>query len=206
ENIWSEIVVPTINMFGAFFYTQIPTILVGAILMQFACSTAPAPVMPAGMPEPNLAGQVAGMAAGAGGGELELALWAQAILTMTTLGGMFFLPMVLLILSFDAIGLLLRPDLIVRAIGAIWKPYLLGWLCLLAGVAVFWLAMKLVPEPEAGEPGGLVGLRLLVQIPVLTLDLAVFLYAMRVIGLLYLHFQHLLPWTLEKKTKHPLEE
>jgi len=31
-------------------------------------------------------------------------------------------------------------------------------------------------------------------------------YAMRVVGLLYRHYEHLLPWQLDPEKKHPLEE
>jgi len=129
----------------------------------------------------------------------------RAVVGALGLAGMFLWPMVALVLTYDRIGLLLRPDLIVRSIAGIIGPYLLGWGCLLVGVGVFGLAARLTPKAAEFEefirPRGL-----LTQAGLSALDLTVFLYALRVIGLLGRHYRQRFAWEIERRPRHPLEE
>ena len=200
ENFWSEIVVPTLNFICAVMYCQLPAIVCGIILQVL--------LPPREVTESTLSGAADPNAIVDLGGETIL-VWhpaAEVILTVLMIAGMFFLPMVILILAFDRIQLLLRPDIIWEAIRRILKPYLLGWISILIGGGILWLTSSLMPEQDAkeylrGNYGHIAAIAVL-----LIADLLVFIYAMRVVGLLYRHYEHLLPWRLEPEKKHPLEE
>jgi hypothetical protein len=200
ENFWSDIVVPTVNFICAIMYCQIPAI-VGAIILNLIAPPQEVPASsPTGVMDPN--------AVIISNGETIL-VWhpaADGILTALSIVGMFFLPMVILILAFDKIKLLLRPDMILQAIRTILKPYLLGWICILIGGGIFYLASLFFPEPQAEQYYFGNTWHIAAVIPLLIIDTLVFIYAMRVVGLLYRHYSHMLPWKLEPEKKHPLEE
>lgn len=200
ENFWAEIIVPAINFICAVLYCQIPAILGGIILQGIVPPTESTECTLNGIADPNAVGVLAGE---------TVSVWhpaAEAILTVLTIAGMFFLPMVMLILAFDKIQLLLRPDIIWKAIRQLLRPYLLGWISILVGGGIFWLTRLLLPEQDAEEYVlGTYGHIAVVSV-LMVIDLLVFIYAMRVVGLLYRHYEHLLPWPLEPRKKHPLEE
>ena len=174
ENVWSDIVVPISSFFISFLYVLLPLMIANPILWYLAEKGAISETL------------------------------CKGILVALLVAGLFFWPIVMLILAFDRLLLLLRPDLIVAAIKAVLGPYLLCWLCLLAAFAVGYAVSFLLPQ---GAPGKLeVTWRTIAALALLAINLSVFIYAMRIVGLLYLHYQHRLPWRLEARTKHPLEE
>ncbi|GEM_PF-2114801 len=200
DNFWSEIVVPTLNFIFAVLYCQIPAILGGIILQVLLPPTEVSESIRNGVADPNAVVILAGETG---------PVWhpaAEAILTALIVVGMFFLPMVILILAFDKVQLLIRPDLIWEAIRRILKPYLLGWISILIGGCILWLTSSLLPEQEFQEYARVNYVHLALVGVLLLVDLLVFIYAMRVVGLLYRHYEHLLPWRLDPEKKHPLEE
>jgi DNA-directed RNA polymerase subunit RPC12/RpoP len=200
DNFWSEIVVPTSNFVLAVVYCQIPAILIRAIFMIISKPGYSTDTSSGRLVDPNAITVQIQNAAN------SFDIFSQGILTAAIIIGIFFSPMVFLILSFDRIQLLFRPDLIWEAIRRILKPYLLGWISILIGGGIYWLTSSLLPEQDFQEyaRGNYVHIAMVAVL--FTVDLLVFIYAMRVVGLLYRHYEHLLPWRLEPEKKHPLEE
>ena len=106
--------------------------------------------------------------------------------------GIFFWPIVVLIIAFDQLNLLLRPRLILKWIIAVIRPYLLAWLCLLVALGILYAARTALGSIFEAE--GFSGPGFLLALVVNALELAVFIYAMRVVGLLYRHYQNHLTW------------
>jgi len=176
EHPWTQIIVPLTNFIAALLYCILPSMIVASIYSAITNNY-------------KINNQT-----------------VQLLLTGLSIGGLFFLPMVALILAYDQINLLLRPVIIFRSIIAIWKPYLIAWIILVmafGGLAIVYFAL-----PDFKESGLLIKFTLKVMgfVVVQVVWLVFFIYAMRVIGLLYRHFDDRLSWAERSDPKHPLEK
>ncbi len=174
EHPWSQIIVPLTSFLAALFYCALPCMIIASIYSSIT-------------------------------NDIEITNQPiRFILSVIFFAGLFFWPMVALILAFDQLTLLFRPDIIFRSIIAIWKPYLMAWVALLIAFGVLFFEQSKMPNfQEVGleltpKVYGFVALQLV--------GLIVFIYAMRVIGLLYRHFDDRLLWQAPKEDKHPLEK
>ncbi len=174
EDFWGSIIIPITDWFGALLYCQLPTLAASLAIYLLAGKQA--------LDNPASQALTASLLV------LGFALW----------------PMVILILAFDNIPLLLRPHIILRAIIAIWAPYLLACLCLLLACAIFFSLHHF--SPQLPDQPSLWPAYLALTVGLRAVDLVLFIYAMRVIGLLYRHYQHRLPWADPDRPKHPLEK
>ena len=173
-NPWTQIIVPLTNFLAALFYGTMPSIVVFFI---YSIIT----------------------------NDIEITNQTiRLLLSGLSIGGLFFWPMVALILAYDQIILLLRPDIIFRSIVAIWKPYLIAWVALLIAFGVLFFEQSSLPNFQ--DVGFELTPKVFGYVGVQLVCLIVFIYAMRVIGLLYRHFDNRLEWTVPKEVKHPLEK
>ena len=173
EDFWDSVIVPITDGLGALLYCQLPTMIASLTIYLIAGKQALA--SPAGL---ALTGALL---------VIGFSLW----------------PMVMLMLAFNNLPLLLRPDIIARSILAIWAPYLLCCLCLLPACAIFYGLHHFSP-PLPDQPS-LWPVYLAFTVGLRAVDLVIFVYAMHVIGLLYRHYQDVLPWAESDRPKHPLE-
>lgn len=113
------------------------------------------------------------------------------LLYLLLAAGAFLIPIVLILISFEAGGMLLRPDLIVMTLARTIGPYLAMWLMLLLVFFVRMLAtspefllrwgLDIVPSlPDFGAVG-----RAVFE----AMELYFTLVSMRIIGLYYLHYK-----------------
>jgi len=167
DNIWDDVVRGAFLFFSAALYTFAP-----ALILSVAYAV--------------ITGQ---QDAAAAGSDIHIALWGLVIF------GVFFWPMVMLVMAWgDGLYFLKRPDQIIRSILPVWKPYLKCWLALLGAGAIWYLTN--IPSEELNFAN--INLRILCQTVLLSIvKLAAFIYAMRIIGLLYRHYHQRLIWWQE---------
>ncbi|MBN2376519.1 MAG: hypothetical protein JXD22_08965 [Sedimentisphaerales bacterium] len=173
-NPWTQIIVPLTNFLGALFYGTLPSLIAFLIYSLITKDF-------------EVSNQT-----------------VQLIFSVLSLGGLFFWPMVALILAYDQLLLLLRPDIIFRSIIAIWKPYLIAWVALLIVFGVLFFGQSNLPNFQ--DVGFELTPKVFGYVGVQLVCLIVFIYAMRVIGLLYRHFDDRLSWAERSDPKHPLEK
>ncbi len=166
EDFWQGVIVPISNFFGAILYAFVPCMMVSAIYF-FAT-----------------------------GNKTPFADWPLPLFIILLAVGVFFVPMVMLVLARNKLTLLFKPVEIFLSMLSVWKPYLMCWFCLLIAVGLA-LGANFFMEPYAGET--LSTTWVLVTPAICILDIWVWIYAMRVIGLLWRHYQHQLGWDADKE-------
>ncbi|MBN2560040.1 MAG: hypothetical protein JXQ75_03825 [Phycisphaerae bacterium] len=126
--------------------------------------------------------------------------WLGSLSPILWIVGAFFIPLSLLLFSFDAVNAILRIDLVFRTIARTLIPYLTMWIMLLiVGIAYaisispsflakIGLQSLIPPLPSLGVGGEMVFIILKVYLTVV---------AMRIVGLYYLHFRKRFAFVME---------
>ncbi|MFC1781956.1 hypothetical protein ACFL02_00030 [Planctomycetota bacterium] len=130
------------------------------------------------------------------GNKTPFADWPLPLFIILLAVGIFFVPIVMLALDRNKLTLLFKPIEIFRSMLSVWKPYLVCWFCLSIAVGLA-LGANFFMEPYSGET--LSTTWVLVTLAICILDIWVWIYAMRVIGLLWRHYQHQLGWGADKE-------
>ena len=116
----------------------------------------------------------------------------NALTVAAAVAGAFFWPILMLIFALEKYTIVLHPLWIIKSIQGILRPYVIAWLALLAAGALLYFSFFLYDYFFPPDPSS--ALQSIGAAALSILDTLVFLYAMRVVGLLCRHYRHRLPW------------
>ena len=123
------------------------------------------------------------------GKSTEPADWPLPLLLALLSLGAFLIPAVMIVLAHNRLTLLFRPFLILNTIIIIGKPYLVGWLCLEICLVLSAVVYVTSPQAQLSISG-----RTILILGCCFLDISIWVFAMRVLGLINRFYQHRFPW------------
>jgi len=115
--------------------------------------------------------------------------WPLPLLLALISLGAFLIPVVMIVLAHNRLTLLFRPLLILNTIKKIGKPYLIGWLCLEFCLVLSTIIYVVSPQAQLNISG-----RTILIMGFCFLDVSIWVFAMRALGLINRFYSHRFPW------------